>query len=541
MATWPVVVSLMSAATLASQDVPLEFDWRNASVLTGIHTNYVTEVLSSTNPPGCDATWAFAAASMLGDRLSIASHASHTHVTKVAISPQVFVNCAPPHNKSGCVHGEIEWALKMAMTSGMVDATCMGYRAQQEVCDAVHVCVNCFGACNAVNEYVVYNVTSYSKIDLQDAAHHLLKEEIATAGPVACKIAADATLPSGDRAFHGSVVGYTRENQVIVNPNFGTFRGNDTFKHGAGFYQIPAGNLLECWTATPRVQGRGQIGGLKGPEGTRTEKKLVEQPRQIPILQPKDKLMQVQVGAELLNVPTQLDWRQRVELTPVRSHHVGPIYCGACYSMATTSTFSDVLKMKSYLSGDSVTPDVLIAAQAVIDCVNPYRGCFGNNAGNVFNYLKENGLPDESCDPFVSAGFHACAKDCLDCNVNTSTRDECQIVRGQKYFASYVKGPVTGESSMIEALQDGPIECMLEDNVPAFQNYKEGIVCNPGNETGHDHDVEIVGYGTLDGVDVWIGRNSWGTQWGMDGWFFLCRGRNNLGIESEGCYGVGAN
>jgi len=47
-----------------------------------------------------------------------------------------------------------------------------------------------------------------------------------------------------------------------------------------------------------------------------------------------------------------------------------------------------------------------------------------------------------------------------------------------------------------------------------------------------NHWVELVG----EQKDYWIGRNSWGTTWGINGFFKLKKG--SLGIESK-CYWVG--
>merc|ERR1719231_1806828 len=87
----------------------------------------------------------------------------------------------------------------------------------------------------------------------------------------------------------------------------------------------------------------------------------------------------------------------------------------------------------------------------------------------------------------------------------------------------------------------GPIACAV-CVTPEFEKYTGGIFKDTTNCTTLDHSISIAGYGTTpDGEDYWIGRNSWGTYWGEDGWFRLARGTNNLGVEKttglEGTHG----
>ena len=47
-----------------------------------------------------------------------------------------------------------------------------------------------------------------------------------------------------------------------------------------------------------------------------------------------------------------------------------------------------------------------------------------------------------------------------------------------------------------------------------------------------DHAIRLVGWGvTGDGVEYWIGANSWGQWWGDQGYFYITSGKNTNGIE----------
>jgi len=62
-----------------------------------------------------------------------------------------------------------------------------------------------------------------------------------------------------------------------------------------------------------------------------------------------------------------------------------------------------------------------------------------------------------------------------------------------------------------------------------FMSYSSGIfdgTC-PG---GRDHAVLIVGYGTENGKDFWILKNSWNTGWGEKGYMRIARGLTADGL-----------
>ncbi len=66
-------------------------------------------------------------------------------------------------------------------------------------------------------------------------------------------------------------------------------------------------------------------------------------------------------------------------------------------------------------------------------------------------------------------------------------------------------------------------------------NYTGGIYIDYTNDTNLTHGISVVGWGVENGTDYWLARNSWGSYWGIEGFFKVLRGNNsfNLGIQLE--------
>ena len=96
------------------------------------------------------------------------------------------------------------------------------------------------------------------------------------------------------------------------------------------------------------------------------------------------------------------------------------------------------------------------------------------------------------------------------------------------------------EGLKLAAAAVGPVSVGIDANHQSFQLYSEGVYderdCSP---IDLDHGVTVVGYGTENGKDYWLVKNSWGTSWGEEGYIKMRRNHHNMcGIATMAVYAV---
>jgi len=148
--------------------------------------------------------------------------------------------------------------------------------------------------------------------------------------------------------------------------------------------------------------------------------------------------------------------------------------------------------------------------------------------------MAKNEVTDETCSIYRARGLDN-GQVCSAMNVcrNCNPGEACFVPDNYLVYGVDEFGTVSGEQNMLQEIyQRGPIACGIA--VPqALDDYTGGIYCDDSGDLEIVHDISVVGYGEEDGNKYWLVRNSWGSHWGEEGMFRVCRGTNNIAIESD--------
>ena len=217
--------------------------------------------------------------------------------------------------------------------------------------------------------------------------------------------------------------------------------------------------------------------------------------------------------------PDAWDWREKGYVSPVKDQGS----CGSCWAFSTVGNLEGLYYKEKQTM-------VTLSEQMLVDCDTYDSGCNGGLVENTFTWLKENGGIMTDTDYPYKGRKGTCQSD-------ETKYVDMQITGYTKLGSGSSTWDPVDEDEIKEFLYEtGPLAVALNAN--PLQTYSSGILDKTSSQcptSGMNHAVTMVGYGHDDSQDkdYWIVKNSWGKNWGEDGYFRIRRGTGCCGIN---CY-----
>ena len=206
--------------------------------------------------------------------------------------------------------------------------------------------------------------------------------------------------------------------------------------------------------------------------------------------------------------------------------------CGACAVFSVMSAFE-------FYYYNKFRRERKFSEQAVIDCfiLNGDICAEGANIYYIYNFIENYWPMLESDYPYISYNETHITQFCkfnISKTVNITNPILYKLIQSEK------TGYVTAYSIAYHIYNYGPVVAMVnadcEDFYMNFNNSKYIIsshdpLCDP---TELNHAVIITGWGfSTTNKLYWIVRNSWGKEWGDEGYAYILGGENTFGIETD--------
>ncbi|KAI6170819.1 Cathepsin B-like cysteine proteinase 6 [Aphelenchoides bicaudatus] len=252
-----------------------------------------------------------------------------------------------------------------------------------------------------------------------------------------------------------------------------------------------------------------------------------------------------------IEIPREFDARKKWHFC---SDVIGNIYdqslCGSCWIVSSATSFSDRLCI--YTHGKH-KPQISVS-DGLSCCQNCGEGCIGGYPNRAFEYMQNQGIVSGGnytdrvgCKPYI---FPPCKK--TEQKVKNIAVSQCDGVLFKapkciktcrdgfdynyytdRFFASqtatFIRDP---EAIQRELLIYGPLVFSGLQIYEDFLHYKTGVYEVTGGRFIGLHAIKVIGWGVeSDGTPYWLVANSWGRQWGFDGYFKIRRNTNEAGIE----------
>uniref|UniRef100_A0A914MYI3 Peptidase C1A papain C-terminal domain-containing protein n=1 Tax=Meloidogyne incognita TaxID=6306 RepID=A0A914MYI3_MELIC len=215
--------------------------------------------------------------------------------------------------------------------------------------------------------------------------------------------------------------------------------------------------------------------------------------------------------------------------------------CGSCWAVSSASVMQDRICIST---GGELK--VNISSEDILSCEKTSYGCYGGYPEEAFKFWQEKGVctgsgysDHEGCKPYpfppnpdeYMYSTPRCKRRCENRKYKTKYNKD------KHYGQEPVSLQDSNETDIMKAIiEGGPVEANFIVYYDFF-SYSEGVYeAGDGEEMAGGHAIRIIGWGHHNKTDTpyWLIANSWGDQWGENGYFKIARGQDECLIESWG-------